>query len=159
MTFVEHASVILDYLAASRRRDGRIPAVTSTQLLATTGRKPAAYGKAYAQANSLLDFASMKADLPLIGRLVIFDHGDDPNGPWANWLDFESLLFYSAPRLKAWSDGDIEAIRRELKPGRPAALWAEIEDESAAWLAKALDSAQQAVRVHVDEFLENCTTN
>ena len=153
MTLVEHANTILDYLATSRRPDGRIPAVTSSELLKATGRNPSPMAETYAHTNSLLDFASMKADLPLIGRLVIFDHGDDPTGPWANWLPFESLLYYSAPRLKAWSDEDIEAIRSELKPGTPAALWAEIEDESAAWLEKALVSAQQVVRVHVAEFL------
>jgi hypothetical protein len=153
MTFVEHASVILDYLVTSRRRDGRIPAVTSSHLLTATGRKPSAYGKAYAQANSLLDFASMKAGLPLIGRLVIFDHGDNPTGPWANWLPFQSLLYYSAPRLKAWSDGDIEAIRSELKPGTPTELWEEIEDQSGVWLTKALDSAQEVVRIYVDDLI------
>ena len=153
MTLVEHAGTILSFLAKRRRVDGLIPAVSSVELLKATNRNPSDYAVTYGQANSLLDLASMKANLPLIGRLVIFDHGDDPSGPWANWRPFESLLYYSAPRLKSWSDEDIEAIRSELKPGTPAALWAEIEDESAAWLEKALVSAQQVVRVHVAEFL------
>lgn len=153
MTLVEHANTILDYLSKSRRPDDRIPAVTSSELLKATGRKPSHFGKTYAQVNSLLDFASMKAHLPLIGRLVIFDHGDDRSGPWANWLPFESLLYYSAPRLKVWSDGDIDAIRSELKLGTPAALWAEIEEESAAWLQEELATAQHLVRGHVDELL------
>jgi hypothetical protein len=154
MTLVEHANVILNYLAKSRRPDDRIPAVTSVELLKATDRNPPDYAVTYGQANSLLDLASMKANLPLIGRLVTFDHSDDPKGPWANWLPFESLLYYSAPRLKAWSDGNIELIRSELKPGTPAALWSEIENESAVWLAKALDSAQGVVRIHVDDFLK-----
>ena len=117
------------------------------------GRRPSDYAVIYGQANSLLDVASMEADQPLIGRLVVFDHHDDHSGAWANWLQFGSLLYYSVPRLKAWSDADLMAIRTRLRPGRPSDLWRAMEPDSEAWLKRALVYAQEVIQVHVDNDL------
>ena len=154
MTYIEHANIVLDYLAHRRGPDFRILPLTNTELLeATTQASPSNFAVAYGQVNSLLDIASMEADLPLIGRLITFDHKDSRSGPWADWLRFESLLFHSAPRLKEWSDTDIYLIRAQLKPGTPSEIWKGMEKDSGMWLDRVLLSAQKAIRTHVDQYL------
>jgi hypothetical protein len=153
LRIIDHANDILDFLAGRRNAKGRIAPISSVDLLIAMGRRPSDYAVIYGQANSLLDIASMEADQPLIGRLVLFDHSDDHSGAWGNWLQFGSLLYYRVPRLKAWSDGDLMAIRTRLRPGRPADLWSAMEDKSEAWLERALVYAQEVIRVHVDSDL------
>ncbi len=153
MTYIEHANRVLDHLASRRGPDLRILPLTNTELLkATTQANPSDYAVVYGQVNSLLEMASMEADLPLIGRLITFDHKDSRSGPWADWLQFESLLFHSAPRLKAWSDSDISLIRSQLKPGTPSEIWKVMETDSAMWLNRVLSSAQKAIQAHVDQY-------
>lgn len=154
MTYVEHANKVLDYLESQRRSDLRILPLDNTALLkATTDTNPANYAVAYGQVSSLLDIAAMEADLPLIGRLIIFNHQDNQSGPWANWLQFDSLLFHSAPRAKEWSDADMSAIRVNLKAGMPSEIWKSMEKDSAQWLDRALKCAQQVIRKYIDQSL------
>lgn len=154
MSYVEHANRILDFLAGMRTAEGRIPLISNVDLLrATTERNPSDNAVAYGQANSLLDIASLEADLPLIGRMVVYDRPID-DGPWAAWRPFRRLIYDIAPRLKHWSDADIEAVRNKLRPGQPGRLWREMEGASKAWLYRALEVAQQVIQAHVDDILE-----
>lgn len=155
MRLIDHANDILDFLARRRDAEHRIAPIANAELLVAMGKRPADYAVAYGQANSLLDIASMEADQPLIGRLILFDHCDDPTGAWANWLPFGSLLYHSTPRLKTWSDADLAAIRTRLKLGRPSDLWKAMEDESEVWLRRALSCAQEVIRLHVDSCLSD----
>lgn len=83
MTFRKHAEAIADVLSA--RRDGNpgtIAPLLNTEMLLPTERVPADFALAYGQAISLLDFAALKADRPLIGQLVLFDRrGGQWSGP------------------------------------------------------------------------------
>ena len=154
MTLVEHAKVILGFLANRRNVDDRISAITNVKLIRSTiNREPSDFAVTYGQANSLLDLACLEAGLPFIGRLVMFDHSDDSSNSWKNWGQFESLLYHSAPRLKRWSDADITLIQQKLRPGNAADLWSKIKDQSEELLNGALVTAQQTVKLYVDECM------
>lgn len=153
-TLVDHANAILDFLKQRRdKKVGRIAPIFSSDLLVATGRDPSDYAKVYGQANSLLDLACLESGQPLIGRLVLFDHRDPRDGPWANWVRFESLLCTSSPRLKIWGDDDIEAIRGGLLAGSPFNLWRDRECRSEELLTRALEVAQRVIERHVLEMI------
>ena len=153
LPLVDHAHAILDFLANRRDAVGRIAPIFSRDLLIATGRNPPDYAVVYGQANSLLDIACLKAKQPLIGRLVLFDHHDLREGPWANWVPFESLLYTSAPRLKLWCPDDIGAICGGLSPGRPSDLWHDMECRSEELLSSAVEVAQGVIERHVLELI------
>lgn len=158
MTLVEHANKILGYLLKQRRADGTIPAIANVDLLrAITDSNPSDYAVTFGQANSLLDIACLQADLPLIGRLVEFDHKDSKAGPWVIWNEYSSLLYFSAPRVKKWSDEDLQEIRTNLKSGSPRKHWKSMEAESELWLRKALRKAQSEVEAHVRTHFDSAT--
>lgn len=154
MPILDHAHAILDFLANRREADRRIAPISNVDLLAATGRNPPDYAVVYGQANSLLDIACIETEQPLIGRLVLFNHRDLTSGPWGNWVPFESLLYYSAPRLKLWSDADLAAIRGRLRPGRPSDIWHEMENQSEELLRRAISVAQRVIELHVDRCVK-----
>ena len=132
MTHVERAQIILELLAKRRDSFGAIAPVSNKEVMLATGADPSHFGVAYGQANSLLDIASLRASLPLVGQLVTFDRGDQFSGPWSHWAPFKTLLT-CAPRLKTWADKDIELIRSSLEPGNPSTLWRDMEKNSKKW--------------------------
>lgn len=153
MPLVDYANEILDFLANRRDEVDRIAPIFNRDLLVATGRNPSGYAVLYGQANSLLDLACLEAGQPLIGRLVLFDHRDPRDGPWANWVPFESLLYTSSPRLKLWHDDDLEAIRGGLLEGRPSDLWRARECRSEELLTSALEVAQRVIERHVLQMI------
>ena len=152
MTLVDHANAILDYLAWHRRCDGRIQPIPNVELLKATNRGTSDYAVTYGQAASLLDIASLRSGLPLIGRLIEFDRGID-DAAWAAWKPFESLLYFTSPRLKHWKSTEVTSLRTHLPSGAPSILWKGMEAESEQWLGKALQVAQTSIHAHAERCL------
>jgi hypothetical protein len=157
-TIVDHALAILDCLQARRSASGQIAPIRNVELMRTIGRDPGAFGVIYGQANSLIDHAALLSDLPLIGRLVVFDRPDE-SLDWPDWKDIESLVCFSAPRLKHWTAAELTAIRQNLQPGSPTKHWDEVQKKSNDWRARALAAAQAAVREHARFLTENSSAS
>ena len=153
MTLVDHANAILDYLAWHHCDEGRIQPIPNVELLRATNRQPSDYAVTYGQVASLLDIAALRSGLPLIGRLIEFDRGNEDSPAWASWKPFESLLYYASPRLKYWTSAEVTSLRAHLPTGAPSILWEGMEAQSEQLLAKALQVAQSVVHVHAERFL------
>ena len=154
MTLVDHANSILDCLIRHQLVDGRIQPISNLELLRATRRQPADYAVVYGQANSLLDIASLESGLPLIGRLIEFDRRDEEASAWAAWKPFESLLYYTSPRLKCWTSADVTSLKNHLPAGSPSIIWKGMEAQSGQWLGKALQVAQTAIHEHAERLLQ-----
>ena len=157
MTNVERAGEILDFLAARRDGFGVISTISNIDLMLALNVEPAKFGVAFGQANSLLDIAALHADLPLIGYLVMFERGDQFTGAWEAWLPFKTLVL-SAPKLKSWSEADIERIRNHLLPGSPSKIWEEMGKKSDEWLTRSIAASQAALRDYMDRQIRQSAT-
>lgn len=139
-SLAEHALSIVDVLANRRSQSGQIATMTSVEMLNAL-KHDARAGKNLGNAVSLLDAACLTANVPWVGRLIVFrTAADDFVGPWASWAPFKPYIVEHAPRQRRWSDEDINKIRDVLPslPANPESWWNEQLHECDTWLLAAL---------------------
>jgi hypothetical protein len=151
---MEHAETILNFLSNRRDANGLIAPISNADLLRETNRTASGYAITYGQAISLLDIASLNANLPLIGQLVTFNRSNQFDGNWEIWEQFNTLLT-CAPRIKSWSDADIINVRDCLSPRSPSLMWREMAEDSEIWLQRSIESAQIALQEYVNNQITN----
>ncbi len=129
----------------SKRLDdrGQVQPVASSEIILKCGYEPRRYGRAFGQAVSLLDAACIVADLPWLGRLVLFQSKrEDNSGPWQEWQLHMSELV-EAPTQKRWLASDFDRIREHIPTQGAAKWWREHRLESQSMLDGALRSARR----------------
>jgi formate-dependent nitrite reductase cytochrome c552 subunit len=98
-----------------------IDAVGSVDLIKGCGLTPSHYGKAFGQAVALLDAACVTAELPWLGRLVIFQTPvNDFQGIWAP----HRQEIVNAPSTLRWTNNDLDRIREKIPGIGPNRWWA-----------------------------------
>jgi hypothetical protein len=144
MSTIEHAHQIIDFLATKRGSDNTIKPVRAVEVIQVCGYVPQHYAKAYGQAVSLLDAACLQADMPWLGRLVLFEKkGNDSSSIWSSWRSHMPEIT-AAPLRRCWSTNDFRAILSALPTGQGAnAWWSAREGQAVLLLERALSVARQ----------------
>lgn len=140
MKLIGHANRIVDELGKRRTPEGLIDAIGSVDLIKGCGLTPSHYGKVFGQAVALLDAACVTAELPWLGRLVIFQKPvNDFQGIWAR----HRKEIVNAPLTWRWTDSDLDRIREKIPRIGPNKWWADAKTTESEFLKRALAAARQ----------------
>ena len=139
----ELADRLVAELSKRRNGNGKVAPVASCEIMKKCGYEPRRYGRAFGQAASLLDAACILADLPWLGRLVLFKTKREDNiGPWQEWQPYMTELI-EAPAHRIWLVSDFSRIREHIPAQGAAKWWREKELESQTMLDRALNTVRR----------------
>ena len=135
----EQTERLVDWLAARRGADGRIPAFTNAEAAAALGWTDLqVFGRAYGNLQSRLDFACFRAGLPPLGLTAEKPFARAWGQELREWpFPVESMR--EAAQTRSWAKQDFDRVRAEASalPGQAHIAWhealASTEAEVRAW--------------------------